>query len=97
MKREKIKYPLIKHFMPLLWKECRFCGREFKIENGFIIKDYTRVNPRLYNSYCCNDCCKTIEDVKKKIQDNEMNFKKLLKRSSPQDKKIRKDSEIYGK
>lgn len=80
MKKEKTKYPLIKSFKPFFWKECRFCSKEFRRENGFIITDYTKVNAHLYDSYCCNECCKNIEDVQKKIQENELNFKKLGKK-----------------
>ncbi|EJO5349047.1 hypothetical protein NRP93_003199 [Clostridium botulinum] len=80
MKRQKIKYPFIKSFKPFFWKECKFCSKEFRRENGFIIKDYTKVNPYLYDSYCCNECCETIEDVQKKIQEDELNFEKLVKR-----------------
>ncbi|HID0823825.1 TPA: hypothetical protein ACXDAP_001969 [Clostridium botulinum] len=87
MKREKMNYPFIKSFNPFFWKECRFCGKEFRRENGFIIRDYTKVNPQLYDSYCCNECCENIEDVKKKIQDDEINVKRLLEKFSLQHKK----------
>lgn len=68
MKRHKQKYPQIRKIEPLIfWRECRFCGREFKGELGYEILDYTKVNPYLYYSYCCNECGWGIEDVRLKV------------------------------
>ena len=63
MKKEKISYPQIKASKPFFWKECRFCGKEFKREKGYSIWDYTRVNAYLYSSYCCSECAENIEGV----------------------------------
>lgn len=36
MKRNKIQYPIIKKYWPIiLWYECRFCKQEFRREQGF--------------------------------------------------------------
>jgi len=63
MLKDKIIYPQVKMIKPFFWKECRFCGKEFKREKGFSIWDYTRVNAYLYTSYCCSKCAKDIESV----------------------------------
>lgn len=70
MKRERkvIIYPKIKIIKPFFWKQCRFCHKEFRKEQGFKIEDYTQVNPRLYDSYCCNECAKDINEVKEKVK-----------------------------
>jgi len=66
MIREKQTYPKVKNIKPLFWKECRFCGKEFKRE-GYSIEDYTQINARLYMSYCCGKCGKDIEEVKRLV------------------------------
>ena len=66
--RDKETYPEIKIIKPFFWKECRFCGREFKREKGYSIWDYTRVNAHLYSSYCCSRCAISTEDVRQKIE-----------------------------
>lgn len=68
MKRDKLTYPRIKTIKPFFWRECRFCGREFKREIGYKIEDYTIINAHLYLSYCCNNCAKNIEDVKELVK-----------------------------
>ena len=72
MKRQKKTYPLIKQIKPILWKECRFCGKEFRWENGFRIEDYTKINASLYWSYCCSECCNDMESVKDKIMSTDI-------------------------
>ncbi|WP_079490910.1 hypothetical protein [Maledivibacter halophilus] len=66
VRREKL-YPIIKRIKPFFWKECRFCNREFKREIGYEIEDMTVVNPRVFWSYCCNECAKSIDDVAKLV------------------------------
>jgi hypothetical protein len=83
MKRNKITYPIVKEIKPFFWKECRFCGKEFKRELGFEILDYTAVNPSLYYSYCCNECGDSIETVKKLVDGTKLRF-------PPRDKSIQK-------
>ncbi|MBS4534993.1 hypothetical protein GOQ29_05095 [Clostridium sp. D2Q-14] len=68
MKRNKQSYPKVKIIKPFFWKECRFCKREFKREKGYLIEDFTKINPRLYFSYCCNECASSIEEVKEAIK-----------------------------
>lgn len=68
MQRDKVSYPIVKKYRPFLfWEECRFCNKEFKKENGFIIRDF-KVN-RQCITYCCSKCAKSIEEVKKKIDE----------------------------
>lgn len=47
IKREN-SYPIVKQIKPFFWRECRFCGREFKREKGYEIEDLTAVNPRVF-------------------------------------------------
>jgi hypothetical protein len=74
MKRDKVTYPIVKQIKPMLWKECRFCKREFKREIGYEILDYTAINPSLYFSYCCNDCGDNVESVKALIEKSKIWF-----------------------
>ena len=40
MKRDKVTYPIIEPIYPIVfWRECRFCGKEFKREHGYKIID----------------------------------------------------------
>lgn len=81
MQRDKVSYPIVKKYRPFLfWEECRFCNKEFKKENGFIIRDF-KVN-RQCITYCCSKCAKSIEEVKKKI-DDEDKVKKILNIKPP--------------
>ncbi|AAK79193.1 hypothetical protein BJV85_002777 [Clostridium acetobutylicum] len=52
MKRDKkvTTYPNIKIIKPFFWKECRFCHKEFKKEQGFEIEDLCKVQRSLYRS-----------------------------------------------
>lgn len=68
MKRQKKTYSHVKMIVPIFWKECRFCGREFKWEDGFRIEDYTKINARLYFSYCCTDCCSCISELEDRLR-----------------------------
>lgn len=71
MQRDKKQYTIVKKYRPLLfWQECRFCGKEFKKESGFIIR-YIKIR-RASNEdpieilYCCSKCGNNIESVKRK-------------------------------
>lgn len=75
MKRDKLTYPRIEPIKPFFWRECRFCGREFKREIGYKIEDYTIINPHLYFSYCCNACAGNIDHVKDLVKKS-----KIIKR-----------------
>lgn len=74
MKRYKEAFPKIKRIYPLLfWKECRFCGKEFRRENGFEIVNLNVTQiiniPEQYNiSYCCSECCNDENEVVKRIK-----------------------------
>lgn len=67
MKRNKKTFPKVKVVKPLFWKECRFCHREFKNEEGYKIQELGVIDKLTYNSYCCNECAKSIEEVKNKL------------------------------
>lgn len=76
MKREKREnlYPIVKPIKPFFfWKECRFCGKEFKRELGYEIEDLTTMIPRrVFWSYCCNTCGKSKDDVVKLVKDTKL-------------------------
>ncbi|CAG9714074.1 hypothetical protein [Clostridium neonatale] len=77
MQREKITYPIVKKYRPFLfWEECRFCHKEFRKENGFVIKDIKKCRAineyPIYTSYCCSKCANSIEEVKLKIDDEDI-------------------------
>lgn len=69
MKRDKYTYTNITKIYPIfLWKECRFCGKEFKKEYGFKITKENECqcfneNTKYNITYCCNDCCKDENEV----------------------------------
>lgn len=86
MKRNKFVYPKVKQIKPFFWKECRFCGREFKREIGYEIEDYTAVNAHLYWSYCCNECAQSVDEVVKLV-----NSEKLILPPPPPKLKVRKE------
>ncbi|WP_455789233.1 hypothetical protein [Clostridium butyricum] len=75
MQRDKKKkqYPIVNKYRPLLfWRECRFCGKEFKKESGFIISDIkicraSNEDP-IEISYCCSKCGNNVESVKRKVE-----------------------------
>lgn len=71
-KREKL-YPIVKQIKPFFFKTCRFCYQEFKREIGYEIEDLTVVNPRVFWSYCCNDCAKGVDEVVRLV--NKSNFR----------------------
>lgn len=87
MKRDKEKeYPKVKIIHPrFFWKECRFCNKEFKKEDGFEIIDLKACRASgeypLFTSYCCNKCANSIEEVKDKIEKSSLEYK--LKRIKP--------------
>lgn len=72
MKRNKITYPIIKTFKPILWKECRFCHKEFRKEVGYEIEELPTIqfarncNNNIF-SYCCNECINSIDILKEKV------------------------------
>ncbi|OSA89069.1 UNVERIFIED_ORG: hypothetical protein B2H98_14000 [Clostridium botulinum] len=75
MQREKKdnSYPRVKkYYSILLWKECRFCKKEFKRENGYKIINLKKCKRSdeypLYTSYCCSKCANSIEEVKTKLK-----------------------------
>ena len=43
-----IAYPIIKTIKPWMWHKCRFCGYEFKREEGFKIIDYKEFDINYY-------------------------------------------------
>jgi hypothetical protein len=90
MKRSKPTYPVVKIITPFSWKECRFCKREFRKESGYEIKDMTFANPHLHWSYCCNECAKSIEDVKRLVNGTKLNIE-LLRKCVP---KIKSNSNL---
>ena len=66
-KAEDIAYPIIKPVTPWIWRKCRFCGYEFRKEEGFKITDlkdyYVVKDVPLDQYYCCSECAKTKKDV----------------------------------
>ncbi|WP_238886448.1 hypothetical protein [Clostridium sp. YIM B02551] len=82
MQREKKRetYPIVKLIHPRwFWKECRFCNKEFKKEDGFEILDFKACRASneypLFTSYCCNKCANNIEQVKDKIEKSSLKYK----------------------
>jgi len=70
MKRESVKNkcPYIYHHKTLLfWHKCRFCGKEFRRENGWRILDYPIINGIYSQSYCCESCGGNKKEVLNKI------------------------------
>lgn len=74
MKRENqsITYPIIKEFKPILWKECRFCHKEFRKETGYKIEELPaiRLLGNIQNNiftYCCNDCFSNVDELKEEV------------------------------
>ena len=67
MKREAQKPPYIYRFKPLMWHQCKFCQQEFKRENGWKIIGYPVINGVYSETYCCESCGKTLNDVKAKL------------------------------
>lgn len=74
MQRDKIKttYPVVKEYRSFMfWRECRFCGKEFKRENGFKIIDLKMCRRSdedpIFISYCCSKCGQNIDDVINKV------------------------------
>lgn len=79
MKRDKVTYPIIEPIHPILfWRECRFCGKEFKREHGYKIIDMKACRASgeypFYDSYCCSECGKSEEDVKEKVNEEKVDF-----------------------
>ncbi|MGN2369271.1 hypothetical protein ACTFJW_04325 [Clostridium cagae] len=85
MQREKKdnSYPRVKkYYSILLWKECRFCGKEFKKENGYKIIDFKKCRRSdeypLCTYYCCTKCSNSIEEVKVKVKkENDLNIMRI--------------------
>lgn len=76
MIREKITYPIVKRYKSIFfWRECKFCNREFKRENGFIIQDILPPTSLTTVYYCCPECALTIEQVKEKILEDKRKLK----------------------
>ncbi|WP_300696838.1 hypothetical protein [uncultured Clostridium sp.] len=76
MIRERKSYPIVKRYKSLLfWRECIFCNREFKRENGFIIEDLISINSLTTYSYCCPECAISSEEVKIKLKEKQTNNK----------------------
>lgn len=74
MKREKEQRPIIKPFNPkLFWHECRFCGVEFRREQGFIIHE-------VVCSYCCSECANSVDGVRDMMRNE---YKKFLESRPP--------------
>lgn len=78
-KKVKIEYPNIKpHYPKFFWTTCRFCGNEFKKENGYRITDIKKCRRSdeepLYTYYCCSLCASGIEEVKDKIEKENVNI-----------------------
>lgn len=79
MKRNRISLPYIKKIKPLVfWRECRFCRKEFKKEFGFKIIDKKACfgigENRVFESYCCSECAKDANEVKKLIEERKLEF-----------------------
>lgn len=67
--------PMIKKVKPKFFAcTCKVCKRKFKNEEGFKIKkddtfSFPGEVPVTITEYICSNCAKTIEEVKKKIND----------------------------
>lgn len=76
MIREKKNYPIVKRYKSFLfWRECIFCNREFKRENGFIIEDLIGIKSLTTYLYCCPECALSSEEVKIKFKEKKPNHK----------------------
>lgn len=76
MIREKKSYPIVKRYKSFFfWRECIFCNREFKRENGFIIESLPNRNSLIRYSYCCPECASSSEEVKIKLKEKKSNHK----------------------
>ncbi|GAA0071760.1 hypothetical protein UT300003_32850 [Clostridium sardiniense] len=79
MIRDTQSLPMVKNFKPLVfWYECRFCKKEFRREKGFKITDKKACfgvgdNP-LFESYCCNECAKSENEIKEFIDKEKTAF-----------------------
>lgn len=82
MQRDKYEYPMVRKYKSILfWQECRFCHKEFRREYGFEIKDYKKCRASnetpIYTSYCCSKCAESIDNVRGKIEQNNIDFRKM--------------------
>ena len=92
MKRDKNTYPNINKIYPIfLWKECRFCGKEFKKEYGFKITKENECqcfneDTKYNTTYCCSDCCKDENEVVQKLNlENDYRKEQRQKRNKTRD------------
>ena len=78
MIREKESFPKVRIIKPWFWKECRFCGKEYKKEVIYEIEDYKSCmssnSSPTYISYCCSHCANSEDNVKELIKQSEINF-----------------------
>ena len=80
MIREKTSndYPKVRRIKPFFWKECKFCGLEFKREYGYEIEDYKSCrasnSPPTYISYCCSHCANNEDKVKELVRQTKVDF-----------------------
>lgn len=78
MIREKETYPIVKEFKSWFWRECRFCGKEYKKETMYKIEDEKACrasnSPPTYISYCCNHCADNKDMVKELIKQTKIDF-----------------------
>jgi hypothetical protein len=80
MKRKKKddSYPRVKAIKPLFWKKCKFCNNEFRLESGYMIEDVLYRVPSIGIAYCCNECAKTVQEVKNLVKDYNLKLPPIL-------------------
>lgn len=68
MFREKITYPYVREIKKsIFWKECQFCGVEFKKEKYYeVTKQY--MNGTIGRTYACNRCFNHVDEVYAKLE-----------------------------
>jgi hypothetical protein len=81
MKREAIKYQhvvggdIYNHYGLIFWKECFFCGNEFRREAGYRFQ----VQVNKYWAYSCGGCSSSKESVNENIK----KFKSVRPKAPP--------------
>lgn len=90
MQRDKKSlYPKIKKYKPILfWEECRFCGKEFKKELGYVIKElgaWSSGGVSTVTTYCCRRCAPT-EDILRIKLDQEKIGLEIMRNNPPKER-----------
>lgn len=63
MQRDNSLVNTISRCFPIFWTQCESCGREFKLEIGWL-----RFTMYGDSRYYCRKCCPTKEDVVKSMK-----------------------------